>query len=64
MNAARRELSIYGVFGKIWKIWGGLMIENFWLQKNEFLGKSKRWDFFGLRPSVKFSKSRVYNRST
>ena len=68
MNAARRELSIYGVFGKIWKKWGGLMIENFWLQKKmSFWGKIEKcghWDFFGLRPSVKFSKSRVYNRST
>ena len=68
MNAARRELSIYGVFGKIWKKWGGLMIENFWLQKKRrFLKKideNQHWDFFGLRPSVKFSKSRVYNRST
>ena len=41
MNAARRELSIYGVFGKIWKIWGGLMIENFWVQKKLSFWKKK-----------------------
>ena len=44
MNAARRELSIYGVFGKIWKKWGGLMIENFWLQK--------KWPFLSFFEKV------------
>ena len=41
IDAARRELSIYGVFGKIWRILTRLMDENFYLQKlNE---KGKNW---------------------